>query len=258
MRLGLGQGGTTSDRRTVPPQTLPVTYDAVRCTPFHATDPFYLGVKLSFEVVWPASSRAAPPFPQLFIHPLGGDKLDTIGEDGELNEPTPIGVGTPQIVAERGLGGTTNGGWGNREEELLVSPDYFVQLARDDDRFDSAVTYLKRGVVITEMNLFRFDAILHSPQQKALSASVSPPHECSLSSYTPLNEFVPSIGSLPILLRNIPNARIADVHHISTVPLDGSQSLSDIPSLVKSSSGSSGACHPEDLILRLSTPGIRL
>jgi hypothetical protein len=41
------------------------------------------------------------------------------------------------------------------EEELLVSPDYFTLLARDDIRFESAVTYLRRGLANTEMNLFR-------------------------------------------------------------------------------------------------------
>jgi hypothetical protein len=41
------------------------------------------------------------------------------------------------------------------EEELLVSPDYFTLLARDDSRFHSATAYLKRGMANTEMNLFR-------------------------------------------------------------------------------------------------------
>ncbi|KAB5588963.1 Non-ribosomal peptide synthetase [Ceratobasidium theobromae] len=143
----------------------------------------------------------------------------------------------------------------SREEELLVSPDYFAQLARDDGRFDSAVSYLKRGVATTEMNLFRFDAILHSPQQKALSASASPLRECSWSPPASLDELVSSVEvSLPVLLRNIPNARIADVYFISTLSLDAARSLSDILDLAKASSGSSSTCHPEDLIRRLSTP----
>jgi hypothetical protein len=76
---------------------------------------FYLGVKLPFEVVWGASSRVAPPFHELFI-PAGtgesGPNLDTISEDGEPSGATPIGVGTPWVVAGRGLGGSADGGWG--------------------------------------------------------------------------------------------------------------------------------------------------
>ncbi|KAG9085093.1 hypothetical protein FRC07_013460, partial [Ceratobasidium sp. 392] len=76
---------------------------------------FYLGVKLPFVIGWGASSRIAPPFDDLFI-PAGaghnGTQLDTINEDGESAEATPIGVGTPWIVAARGLGATADGGWG--------------------------------------------------------------------------------------------------------------------------------------------------
>jgi hypothetical protein len=73
---------------------------------------FYLGVKLPFEVGWGTSNTVAPPFPELFILGPEGDKLETINEDGELNGSTPIGVGTPWIVAGRGLGGSSDGGWG--------------------------------------------------------------------------------------------------------------------------------------------------
>ncbi|ELU37302.1 Atg14 domain-containing protein [Rhizoctonia solani AG-1 IA] len=75
---------------------------------------FYLGVKLPFEIGWGASSTLSPPFPSLFI-PGAADtnKLETINEDGaESSGTTLVGVGTPWIVAGRGLGGTTDGGWG--------------------------------------------------------------------------------------------------------------------------------------------------
>lgn len=76
---------------------------------------FYLGVKLPFEVAWGASSSVAPPFHDLFIpggQAEGSGKLEPISEDGEATGPTPVGVGTPWIVAGRGLGGTVDGGWG--------------------------------------------------------------------------------------------------------------------------------------------------
>ncbi|KAG8699899.1 hypothetical protein FRC08_005044 [Ceratobasidium sp. 394] len=84
---------------------------------------FYLGVKLPFVIGWGASSRIAPPFDDLFI-PAGtgqsGTQLDTINEDGEPSDATPIGVGTPWIVAARGLGATADGGWGKYTTPLAL------------------------------------------------------------------------------------------------------------------------------------------
>ncbi|KAG8735239.1 hypothetical protein FRC10_010827 [Ceratobasidium sp. 414] len=84
---------------------------------------FYLGVKLPFVIGWGTSSRVAPPFDDLFI-PAGagqsGTQLDTINEDGEPNNSTPIGVGTPWIVAARGLGATADGGWGKYTTPLAL------------------------------------------------------------------------------------------------------------------------------------------
>ncbi|KAG8690274.1 hypothetical protein FRC11_012722 [Ceratobasidium sp. 423] len=82
---------------------------------------FYLGVKLPFEVSWGASSTVSPPFPSLFIPGGEGDKLETINEDGgESNGATPVAVGTPWIVAGRGLGGTADGGWGKYTTPLAL------------------------------------------------------------------------------------------------------------------------------------------
>ncbi|KDN35198.1 hypothetical protein RSAG8_11773, partial [Rhizoctonia solani AG-8 WAC10335] len=82
---------------------------------------FYLGVKLPFEVGWGSSSRLSPPFPSLFIPGAEGDKLETINEDGgDSGGVTPVGVGTPWIVAGRGLGGTTDGGWGKYTTPLAL------------------------------------------------------------------------------------------------------------------------------------------
>ncbi|GAB1524807.1 hypothetical protein RhiTH_007963 [Rhizoctonia solani] len=83
---------------------------------------FYLGVKLPFEIGWGASSTLSPPFPSLFI-PGAADtnKLETINEDGaESSGTTLVGVGTPWIVAGRGLGGTTDGGWGKYTSPLAL------------------------------------------------------------------------------------------------------------------------------------------
>lgn len=76
---------------------------------------FYLGVKLPFEVTWGASSTITPPFYDLFIPGGQGEgtgRLESISEDGETGGSTPVGVGTPWIVAGRGLGGSVDGGWG--------------------------------------------------------------------------------------------------------------------------------------------------
>ncbi|CAE6350833.1 unnamed protein product [Rhizoctonia solani] len=82
---------------------------------------FYLGVKLPFEIGWGASSTISPPFPSLFIPGAAGGKLETISEDGaELSGATPVGVGTPWIVAGRGLGGTADGGWGKYTTPLAL------------------------------------------------------------------------------------------------------------------------------------------
>lgn len=76
---------------------------------------FYLGVKLPFEVTWGASNTVAPPFNDLFIPGGQGEgtgRLESISEDGEASGSTPVGAGTPWIVAGRGLGGSVDGGWG--------------------------------------------------------------------------------------------------------------------------------------------------
>ncbi|CEL62884.1 hypothetical protein RSOLAG1IB_10552 [Rhizoctonia solani AG-1 IB] len=83
---------------------------------------FYLGVKLPFEIGWGASSTIYPPFPSLFIPGAAeGAKLETISEDGaEPSGSTPVGVGTPWIVAGRGLGGTGDGGWAKYTTPLAL------------------------------------------------------------------------------------------------------------------------------------------
>ncbi|CAE6467156.1 unnamed protein product [Rhizoctonia solani] len=82
---------------------------------------YYLGVKLPFEVAWGASSTVSPPFPSLFIPGAEGEKLETINEDGgDSSGATLVGVGTPWIVAGRGLGGTADGGWGKYTTPLAL------------------------------------------------------------------------------------------------------------------------------------------
>ncbi|KAG9094207.1 hypothetical protein FRC06_011056, partial [Ceratobasidium sp. 370] len=106
--------------RYKPPQLHATLYNVIH---FIRLTSFYLGVKLPFVIGWGASSRMAPPFDDLFI-PAGagqdGTQLDTINEDGELSDATPIGVGTPWIVATRGLGATADGGWGKYTTPLAL------------------------------------------------------------------------------------------------------------------------------------------
>ncbi|KAJ1302991.1 hypothetical protein OPQ81_003283 [Rhizoctonia solani] len=104
--------------RTKPSVLHTTLYNALH---FIRLSSFYLGVKLPFEVGWGASSTVSPPFPSLFIPGGEGEKLETINEDGgESNGSTPVGVGTPWIVAGRGLGGTADGGWGKYTTPLAL------------------------------------------------------------------------------------------------------------------------------------------
>ncbi|KAG8693469.1 hypothetical protein FRC09_010486 [Ceratobasidium sp. 395] len=127
---GRGERVWTLGRMTLPPpdeitrykpeQVHTTLYNAIH---FMRLTSFYLGVKLPFVIGWGASSRIAPPFDDLFI-PGGagqnGAQLDTINEDGEASDATPIGVGTPWIVAGRGLGASADGGWGKYTTPLAL------------------------------------------------------------------------------------------------------------------------------------------
>ncbi|CUA75820.1 hypothetical protein RSOLAG22IIIB_12010 [Rhizoctonia solani] len=104
--------------RTKPSVLHTTLYNALH---FMRLTSYYLGVKLPFEVAWGASSTISPPFPSLFIPGAEADKLETINEDGgDSSGATPVGVGTPWIVAGRGLGGTADGGWGKYTTPLAL------------------------------------------------------------------------------------------------------------------------------------------
>ncbi|KAH7339175.1 hypothetical protein B0J17DRAFT_706401 [Rhizoctonia solani] len=129
----VGPGGQEEFIWTLGRKEIPAIEDLARTRPssLHTTlynalhfmrlASFYLGVKLPFEVGWGASSTISPPFPSLFIPGAEGEKLETISEDGgEASGATPVGVGTPWIVAGRGLGGTSDGGWGKYTTPLAL------------------------------------------------------------------------------------------------------------------------------------------
>ncbi|CAE7207969.1 unnamed protein product [Rhizoctonia solani] len=104
--------------RTKPSVLHTTLYNALH---FMRLTSFYLGVKLPFEVVWGASSTISPPFPTLFIPGAEAEKLETINEDGgDSSGATQVGVGTPWIVAGRGLGATSDGGWGKYTTPLAL------------------------------------------------------------------------------------------------------------------------------------------
>ena len=52
----------------------------------------------------------------------------------------------------------------NTEKELLVSPDFFRQLSKRYSRITQVDVLVKKGKDATEMNLFRYDVILHLDQ----------------------------------------------------------------------------------------------
>ncbi|CAE6490032.1 unnamed protein product, partial [Rhizoctonia solani] len=144
----------------------------------------------------------------------------------------------------------------NIEEELLVSPDYFTLLARDDIRFESAVTYLRRGFANTEMNLFRFDTVIRSVQQPRRSIPEVSLQERRWSPLDTLDTILSSFDpSFPILLRDVPNARIADAHHVAISPLDGSQTLSELLDAAKTHQEFAVQSHPENILRQLSKQG---
>ncbi|KAF8593049.1 hypothetical protein BDV93DRAFT_612363 [Ceratobasidium sp. AG-I] len=107
--------------RSKPPALHATLYNTLH---FMRLTAFYLGVKLPFEVTWGASSNLAPPFHDLFIPGGQGEgtgRLESISEDGETSGPTPVGAGTPWIVAGRGLGGSVDGGWGKYTTPLALN-----------------------------------------------------------------------------------------------------------------------------------------
>jgi hypothetical protein len=100
---------------------------------------------------------------------------------------------------------------------------------------------------------YRFDVVMRSAPQNFVPTLVKPLKKHCWSSQTSLDALVSAVvPSLPIILRGIPNARIADAHLVSASTLDGSQTLSKILDTARAHRESSVVCHPENLLRRLS------
>ena len=97
------------------------------------------------------------------------------------------------------------------EEELLVAPDWFTDLARDDDRITAVDIRLKRGTDHNELTRHRYEVTLHkAPAEPRSLGEVSQLIWEDANGLDGVVRALPAIGSGPVRLVGIPNARLRE------------------------------------------------
>ncbi|CAE6500671.1 unnamed protein product [Rhizoctonia solani] len=203
---------------------------------------FYLGVKLPFEVGWGASSTITPPFPSLFIPGGEGDKLETISEDGgESSGASLVGVGTPWIVAGRGLGGTADGGWGKYTTPLALHlPTPAAPMKNGAALQEAPTSRPPRPANVSPAkrrpSLLSLSRVSAAARYVAGSAYSTPhsPHANTLPNALPTRSSTSIPGSRPrqragsVSMQTAPQIR-ARVASLATVPTQALQQSQDTP-----------------------------
>ncbi|KAF8596139.1 acetyl-CoA synthetase-like protein [Ceratobasidium sp. AG-I] len=141
------------------------------------------------------------------------------------------------------------------DEELLIDPGYFIRLAQESPHFKTAMTVLRRGIEVTDMTLFRYDAILRS-QARPVSpdAQINAVPHASSSTSSELVEKV-SLTTRPTLVSRLSNKRIAEFHYITSHSLNGSRSMDDVLSEAAKQREKSTVHDPENLLARIMRRG---
>jgi hypothetical protein len=98
-----------------------------------------------------------------------------------------------------------------REQELLVDPAFFRDGALRQLGIAASSIQLKRGRHLNELNRFRYDALLHTaPAPTPLRPQLAAEHDWNgqPASLETLKVLVMAAPSAPIVIRDIPNARV--------------------------------------------------
>jgi hypothetical protein len=94
-----------------------------------------------------------------------------------------------------------------QEKELLVSPDFFLSLAGQEERIGHLQVQPRYGQAVNELTRFRYDAILHAGHAPALQSDIVWHDWRKLA--TNLSDIESLLESdMPLGLRHVPNHRL--------------------------------------------------
>jgi amino acid adenylation domain-containing protein len=107
----------------------------------------------------------------------------------------------------------------NTERELLVSPNFFRQLPQQYSRITQADILVKKGDFLTEMNLFRYDVILHLDQLPTHKRINKYKYRGYKDLEKNLCQFIKNVKDCDIVcaISNIPNSRLISLYDKSDI-----------------------------------------
>ncbi|MEU7579736.1 non-ribosomal peptide synthase/polyketide synthase [Streptomyces sp. NPDC041068] len=91
------------------------------------------------------------------------------------------------------------------EKELVVAPEFFDHVARDDERITAVDIQLKRGTYHNELTRHRYEVVLHTAPSTAVDVAGAPQ-----TAWTPSTDLTDlfDTAQLPLRVTGIPNARL--------------------------------------------------
>jgi amino acid adenylation domain-containing protein len=95
-----------------------------------------------------------------------------------------------------------------RDKELLISPEYFIQLKKLYDKISYVEILPKIGIANNEMNNYRYDVILHINKDLENDIIVVDVKEDSFTKVTDIKQFLETNNKNNLLLIKYPNLRI--------------------------------------------------
>lgn len=99
------------------------------------------------------------------------------------------------------------------ERELVISPEYFAELAARVPRISRIEVTLRAGHHVNEMTRYRYDVTLHVGDTQSEDAPVeSVRWDAGLVDPTALRRRLDAVGTNALRLTSIPNGRLAEVH----------------------------------------------
>ncbi|MBO8191102.1 amino acid adenylation domain-containing protein [Streptomyces oryzae] len=133
-----------------------------------------------------------------------------------------------------------------RDRELVLDPAFFELLRREHTRISRVETQLRRGERDTEMNRYRYDAVLHTgtPVEQRVPGTAL---DWTAGETTPdeVESLIRTRDPEAVVVRGVPNARLADVVQ-ALAELDRADDGAPAPALPTTPAPQHGdAVHPE-------------
>jgi len=108
----------------------------------------------------------------------------------------------------------------NKERELLVAPQYFYSLAHKHSQISLVDIKLKEGTFYNEMNVFRYDVVLHI--NKEILVLHGEQISWHITNYKQIEKILKQNKPLGLKIINIPNKRIYNILRINDSSIDPS------------------------------------